>query len=74
MPASSPPAPPAAEMNELPAEAMAAIMEMAATMGPVGAYFLPPLFRPVHVQRHHPPPKLYLDGKLDLMVVTNRYT
>ena len=58
----------AAEMNELPPEAMAAIMEMAATMGSVGAYFLHCFGQFTFKGITHTPPNCTFDGKLDLMV------
>jgi cyclase len=58
----------AAEMNELPAEAMAGIMEMAKDMGPVGEYFLH-CFGQFQFQgiRHTPPTRTF-EGSLDLKV------
>lgn len=58
----------AAEMNELPPEAMAGLMEAARTMGPVGEYFLH-CFGQFRFQgiRHTPPTDTF-DGQLDLHV------
>lgn len=58
----------AAEMNELPAEAMAGLMEAAKTMGPVGEYFIH-CFGQFRFQgiRHTPPTDTF-DGRLDLHV------
>jgi len=58
----------AAEMNELPPEAMAAIVDTAATMGPVGEYFLR-CFGQFHFAGiRHTPPNQTFDGRLDLLV------
>ena len=58
----------AAEMNELPPEAMAGLMEAAKTMGPVGEYFIH-CFGQFRFQgiRHTPPTQTF-DGQLDLRV------
>ena len=58
----------AREMNELPAEALAAIMEMAATMGPVGEYFLHCFGQFRFSGITHTPPNSTFDGHLDLRV------
>lgn len=58
----------AAEMNELPPEAMAAIMEMAATMGDVGQYFLHCFGQFNFAGITHTPPNSTFDGHLDLLV------
>ena len=57
-----------AEMNELPPEAMAGLMEAAKTMGPVGEYFIH-CFGQFRFQgiRHTPPTQTF-DGQLDLRV------
>jgi glyoxylase-like metal-dependent hydrolase (beta-lactamase superfamily II) len=58
----------AAEMNELPPEAMAGLMEAAKTMGPVGEYFIH-CFGQFRFQgiRHTPPTQTF-DGQLELRV------
>ena len=58
----------AAEMNELPPEAMAGLMEAAKTMGPVGEYFIH-CFGQFRFQgiRHTLPTQTF-DGQLDLRV------
>lgn len=58
----------AAEMNELPPEAMAAIMEAAAGMGSVGEYFLHCFGQFKFAGITHTPPNSTFDGQLDLMV------
>mgnify|MGYP001825004149 FL=1 len=58
----------AAEMNELPPESMAAIMEAAAGMGPVGEYFLHCFGQFKFSGITHTPPSSTFDGQLDLMV------
>jgi cyclase len=58
----------AAEMNELPPEAMAAIMEMAASMGKVGEYFLHCFGQFKFSGITHTPPNCTFDGHLDLRV------
>jgi glyoxylase-like metal-dependent hydrolase (beta-lactamase superfamily II) len=55
-------------MNELPPEAMAAIMEMAATMGKVGEYFLHCFGQFTFTGITHTPPNSTFDGRLDLRV------
>ena len=58
----------AAEMNELPPEAMAAIMETAGTMGKVGEYFLH-CFGQFHFEGiRHTPPNRTFDGHMDMLV------
>lgn len=58
----------AAEMNELPPEAMAGLMEAAKTMGPVGEYFLHCFGKFRFQGIRHTPPTDTFDGKLDLHV------
>ncbi|MDH4039150.1 MAG: MBL fold metallo-hydrolase [Gammaproteobacteria bacterium] len=58
----------AAEMNELPPQAMAAIMEMAGTMGKVGEYFLHCFGQFKFTGITHTPPNSTFDGHLDLRV------
>lgn len=58
----------AAEMNELPPEAMAAIMETAASMGKVGEYFLHCFGQFKFSGITHTPPNCTFDGQLDLLV------
>ena len=58
----------AAEMAELPPEAMAAIVEAAADMGPVGQYFLACFGQFRFDEITHTPPTRTFDGKLDLQV------
>ena len=58
----------AAEMNELPPESMAAIMEAAVGMGPVGEYFLHCFGQFKFSGITHTPPNSTFDGQLDLMV------
>ena len=58
----------AAEMNELPPEAMAAIMESAASMGKVGEYFLHCFGDFKFAGITHTPPNRTFDGQLDLLV------
>lgn len=58
----------AAEMNELPPEAMAAIMETAATMGEVGKYFLHCFGQFKFAGIRHTPPNCTFDGRMDLRV------
>jgi glyoxylase-like metal-dependent hydrolase (beta-lactamase superfamily II) len=58
----------AAQMNELPPEAMAAIMETAATMGDIGAYFLHCFGQFRFAGITHTPPNCTFDGQMDLMV------
>tara|TARA_R110001599_G_scaffold353231_1_gene590989 strand:+ start:66672 stop:67658 length:987 start_codon:yes stop_codon:yes gene_type:complete len=58
----------AAEMNELPPEAMAAIMETAATMGKVGEYFLHCFGQFQFAGIKHTPANCTFDGELDLQV------
>jgi len=62
----------AAEMAELPPEAMAAFVEAASEMGPVGDYFLH-CFGQFRFQgiRHTPPTRTF-DGELDLRVGDKR--
>jgi cyclase len=58
----------AAEMDELPAEAMAAIVDMARDMGPVGEYFLHCFGQfQFHGIRHTPPSRTF-QGSLDIKV------
>jgi cyclase len=58
----------AAEMAELPPEAMAAIMEAARNMGPVGEYFLHCFGQFRFDGIKHTPPTRTFDGELDLSV------
>ena len=58
----------AAEMAELPPEAMAALMEMAADMGQVGEYFRHCFGQFQFAGIHHTPPSETFDGHLDLQV------
>ena len=58
----------AAEMNELPPEAMAAIMETAATMGKVGEYFLHCFGQFQFAGIKHTPANCTFDGQLDLKI------
>ena len=58
----------AAEMNELPPEAMAAIMATAATMGKVGEYFLHCFGQFQFAGIKHTPANCTFDGELDLQV------
>jgi cyclase len=58
----------AAEMNELPPEAMAAIMDTAASMGKVGEYFLHCFGQFQFAGIQHTPPNCTFDGHLDLEV------
>lgn len=58
----------AAEMNELPPEAMAAIMESAASMGKVGEYFLHCFGNFKFTGITHTLPNRTFDGQLDLLV------
>ena len=58
----------AAEMAELPPEAMAAIVEAAADMGQVGQYFLACFGQFRFDQITHTPPTRTFDGHLDLKV------
>lgn len=58
----------AAEMDELPPEAMAAMMAMAKDMGPVGAYFLHCFGQFQFTGINYTPPTRTFDGLLDLRV------
>ena len=58
----------AAEMSELPPEAMAAIMDAAAGMGSVGEYFLHCFGQFNFGGIRHTPPNHTFDGQLDLLV------
>jgi len=58
----------AAEMNELPPEAMAAIMESAASMGEVGEYFLHCFGQFQFSGIKHTPANCTFDGELNLVV------
>ncbi len=58
----------AAEMNELPPQAMAAIMEAAAGMGKVGEYFLHCFGQFQFAGIRHTPPTATFDGHLDILV------
>ena len=58
----------AAEMAELPPEAMAAIVEAAADMGAVGQYFLACFGQFRFDEVSHTPPTHTFDGELDLRV------
>jgi len=58
----------AMEMSELPPDAMAAIMEMTAGMGPVGDYFRHCFGQFQFAGIRHTPPTQTFDGHLDLLV------
>ena len=58
----------AAEMNELPAEALAAIMDTAASMGKVGEYFLHCFGEFQFAGIRHTPPNCTFDGHMDMLV------
>ena len=58
----------ALEMNELPPEAMAAMMEMTANMGPVGDYFRHCFGQFQFAGIRQTPPTQTFDGHLDLQV------
>jgi len=58
----------AAEMNELPPEAMAALMEAARTMGPVGEYFLHCFGQFQFQGIRHTPPTQTFEEKMELQV------
>lgn len=58
----------AAEMSELPPEAMAALVEAAHELGPVGEYFLHCFGQFTFSGITHTPPTRTFDGELDLQV------